>query len=712
MAKKVKKSGLKFDNKENYFPMIIRTSGNKDWITEEVTRFYEGTQEGISKSGQIIGGGTSAVSPNISVTVPQPYIPEFASPDRLFFPSNVKEAMKYWRFFYALDPVCGNIIDMYSEMLLSDAELSGEGFDSEIRDICYQALEDTEALGQFRWLIVGYMVDGEVIPHLIWDENQGHWIYLGFQDPMNVIVEDVPFIGVDPYVELEISDKVRNMLTNPDPKFERFRKNVPEEFLELIMMGRNIPLNTEENVTFIPRRLSPYDVRGVSIFSRIWRVLMYEDAIFNASLATARRHAGPLKIAKLGNPATGWIPGPEHEDKLRSLLAIAETDPHAWLIYHYGLNMEAFGTTERVMTIDKNWDVIERIKLIAFGTSKAFLTGEVTYASSYVDSNITMFDKSTKSIGDVKIGDKVIDRFGNVKEVTDVLVYPSPDEMMEITLVDDKKLTITDNHKLPVGENGLKIRADEITDTDYLYSPLEDKYIKVKSVSKVKVDKSVNPEVYSLTVKDTESYILDGIASYNSAEKGLQIFLSRLNGMRSFFERRWWYPRFFKVMAEKNDWIMPTEAEVKHRVKTKRSRRELEEGNRYIIPKIVWSKSLDPQSKGDLVRLYGEIKEKFGVNVSRTEASATVGLNWKEEEEKWREENKVLRELEEKYGEEGESPAEKTPESSGGFLPPGGPPPPGIGSPGEMEELETPVEGEEIEEGEEIPPEEAGAEVE
>src|SRR5690606_5657513 len=97
---------------------------------------------------------------------------------------------------------------------------------------------------------------------------------------------------------------------------------------------------------------------------------------------TARRHAGPLKIAKLGNPQTNWIPGPEHERRFAELVAQAEVDPHAWIIYHYGLSLEAFGTTDRVMTINREWDVIERIKLVALGLAKSFLTGEQTYASA------------------------------------------------------------------------------------------------------------------------------------------------------------------------------------------------------------------------------------------------------------------------------------------------------------------------------------------
>jgi len=514
----MKREGLKFSATENYYPFIMKAADRPSAIHEEVLRHYGANSgEGFSKSAQgSIGlGGISGVGGNIMATIPMMYLPEFASPDRLFYPSDIKLAKKYWRYFYTLDPVCGNIIDMYSEMMMSDVELIGESLSKEIKETCENALDATQALGMFRWMAAGFLVDGEVVPHLVWDDDENRWMYLGFQDPMNINVIDVPFIGTEPYVEMEIPPAVKKILMDPDPKFNRFRENVPQEVLTYAMEGKPIPLNTEENVTFIPRRLTPYDTRGVSVFSRLWRVFMYEDAIFNASIQTARRHAAPVKVIKMGNPATGWIPGPEHAEKLKQLLAACETDPHAWLIYHFGISFEAWGTTDRVMTIDKQWETIERIKLIALGASKAFLTGEVTYAS---------------------------------------------------------------------------------------------------------------------------------------AEKGLQVFLARLNGLRTFFMERWWYPRFFGVMAKKNEWIKPTQAEISHRVRTKRSKREKLYDRQYIIPEMVWEKTLDPQSKDDKARLMAELKERLGITISKSTASAQIGIDWEAEELQVREEAKISQKMDEQYG--------------------------------------------------------------
>lgn len=564
-----------------YFPKLVRSGGGAgSHIAAEVTAYYEhryamghAPLEGEIKKGRGKTAGRTAgkktadsgswgtVGPvdsgaSIGVSVPQPYVPEFASPDRLFYPSDPRQAMKYWRYFYALDPLCGNVMDMYSEMLTSGASLSGDGIDShEIRDACEDALVATKALSQMRWMALGFLVDGEVVPHLIWSDEKGHWDYLGFQDPLHLIVTDIPFANQEPLLELDVPKNVKSILTNPDPKYQKLRDSVPDEFIEMLNRNESIVLNTEEGVSFLPRRATAYDTRGLSMFSRLWRTLILEDAIMNATMQTARRAAFPVKVVKMGNPATGWIPGPEHEERLRKLLVIAETDPQAWLIYHYGVSFDAWGTNERGMTISKEWDVIERLKMIALGVSKAFIHGEV---------------------------------------------------------------------------------------------------------------------------------------SYSSAEKGLQVFLNRLQGLRTYFEDYWWYPKFFGVMAEKNGWTKTTEAELKHGVRVKRSKYELKRNKHYKIPTLVWDKSLNAQKKDDMIRIYADIKQTLGQEVSGKEIFAVAGLDWEEQQIQVREEKKRIEELDKEYGMPS-APAQGEPGMGGGGAPMGGggeTPPTTEGEPEAGQELE------------------------
>lgn len=494
-------------------------------------------------------------------TVQTPYQPEFASPDRQQYPVHRILANRYWRLFYKLDPVIGNCVDLYSDLPWSNFELTGEGIEGEIRQAYEYMCRETQVLALLPHFVREFLVVGEAVPHTFFDNSKGVFTYIALHNPDQLEVTDAPFIKMDPVLEFIPDDRLRAILTSDQPALRKIREKMPTELINRLNARQNIPLSSL-NATFIPRKLHPYDTRGTSMISRMWRVLMLEDAVFNATIQTARRHAAPLKVAKLGNPQSGWIPPPEQEKRLLELLAQAELDPNAWLVYHYGINFETIGTTDRVMSVNREWDVIERIKLVAMGISKSFLHGEVSYASSAT---------------------------------------------------------------------------------------------------------------------------------------GLQVFMQRLKTMRMFFEQKWLYPKFFRPIAEINGWIKPKPSEVAHRFRVKRSARELEEQNAYIIPKIIWDKSLDPQVNTELINAITNL-ESIGVKFSKTTKMAAVGYSFEEETKKIQREQEFEKQFLPKItlpnqsedagggmggGGGGMPPPGADPGAEEGQTPPGvgGEPPPGVNAP-------------------------------
>lgn len=432
---------------------------------------------------------------NTLISQQRPYQPEFESPDRQQYPVHRILANRYWRLFYKMDPIIGNGIDMYSELPWSDYELTGDGIDGEIKDTLEYMDRETQVRSILPFMVREFLVTGEACPHTFYDDDKGIWTYIAMHNPDQLEVIDAPFIKMDPVVEFMPDSRLQEILTSSHPMLHKVRDSMPNELLSRLMARENIPLSPV-NFTFLPRKLHPYDTRGTSIISRMWRILMYEDSIFNASIATARRHAGPLKVAKLGSPQNGWIPGPEQERKLLELLSQAELDVNAWLVYHYGIQFEMVGTTDRIMSIDKHWDLIERVKLIALGISKAFLHGEVTYAS---------------------------------------------------------------------------------------------------------------------------------------AASGLTVFLQRLKAMRQMFENKWLYPKYYGTIAKINKWVKPSEAELSHRVRVRRSSREVDEDKRWIIPRMEWERSLDPSVDAEMINAMQAL-QGLGVQFSKSTLMAQVNRDFEEEQ--------------------------------------------------------------------------------
>lgn len=457
-------------------------------------------QRGMSKAAQVMSGlplgipGATNLGRGTMVSPQAPYQPEFSSPDRQQYPVHRILANRYWRLFHKLDPVVGNALDLYSEMPWSDFQLVGEGVDGEVKQHFERMCEEVGLLSVLPYVVREFLTVGEAVLHCMYDSDRRMWNYIALHNPDSIEVVDAPFIHMDPIIELIPDQRLRQILTSGDPLMQRVRAQMPDELVGRLLARQNIPLDNL-NVTFLARKLHPYDVRGTSIISRLWRVLMLEDAVFAATIATARRHAGPLRVAKIGNPQTGWIPGPEHEQRLLELLAQAEVDPLAWIVYHFGVQFEAFGTTDRVISVGREWETLERIKLVGLGVSKAFVHGEVTYASSVT---------------------------------------------------------------------------------------------------------------------------------------GLQVFLSRLLSQRNFIESKWLYPKFFRPVSEMNNFVKPTQAELKHRVRVRRTAQELNDDARFIVPRVDWDKKLDPNVDKEMIGAV-EALTRIGVRFSKGTLAALVNRKYEDE---------------------------------------------------------------------------------
>jgi hypothetical protein len=330
----------------------------------------------------IPGASLTSGMPNTMGHMQRPYLPEWESPDREQYPQQRKKANEYWRMFHKYDPIFGNAIDMYAEMLVGDFDLVVKKDDSkEIKRTLDYMVSEVNLIDVVRHIVREFLIIGEAVPQNFFSDDKGIWTYVGFHNTDNIEVRDAPIIKMDPLINFVPDEALRAMLNDGSPDAMELRKKLPSQFVSKVISRQNIKLSPV-NCSFIARKLHPYDLRGTSLASRLWRIWMVEDASYNSTIATYRRNASPLKVIKLGDPSVGWMPDPTQESKLLQLLAQAELDPNAYLIWNYGINFEAWGTNERAVNIKGDYDTIEKVKLSALGLSKSFMSGEVTFASA------------------------------------------------------------------------------------------------------------------------------------------------------------------------------------------------------------------------------------------------------------------------------------------------------------------------------------------
>lgn len=324
--------------------------------------------------------GSSSSSGQSIAQTPMYYDYRWSTPDKFYFPRNRVVANSIFREMYKRDATIGAVTDLYAEMPWSDFDLIGID-DKSIKALYEAMFSELNVVPKLSSYSKDYLITGENVLHATFDTAKGYWTNIIPHNPDYIRVEGVGLVGLQPLLWLRPTPEIKRLLSNPDPRVKKLHKLLPAEVVSSFRANKEVPLDPL-NTTFLPRLNSSHDLRGTSIFTRLFRITMYEDFVTNASLAVAQRNAAPLRIFKLGDPATGWLPTQEDEAALAQMLSMAEQDPMSAIITHNNLSVELVGVSDRVLLISREWEFIERVKLLAMGVSKTFLVGEASFASA------------------------------------------------------------------------------------------------------------------------------------------------------------------------------------------------------------------------------------------------------------------------------------------------------------------------------------------
>ena len=147
---------------------------------------------------------------------------------------------------------------------------------------------------------------------------------------------------------------------------------------------------------------------------------------------------------------------------------------------------------------------------------------------------------------------------------------------------------------------------------------------------------------------------INGSSTYSSANVGLQTQLARYKAKRDLFETKWLIDKFFKVMAERNEWYARDKREIVGQYRVKRSSEEQEK--RLIIPKIVWHKKLMMRDDQSYLNFLNNVYASGKGPISTITLLMQMGLNLEEELIN----KKKQRGVEDRIGEYIHPPVEKT----------------------------------------------------
>lgn len=285
------------------------------------------------------------------------------------------------RYYFEYDSLVGNAISLHSSFPISDFELvcgdrqTGHRF----RDWS----EDVELLQFVCDLAADYWLLGEAVAHGHWNIYDKSWSYFTMYPPESVDPQQTA-ISRNPLLYLEVDPKWKKMVNSTDPLDQAMTKMISRDLIDKIGTQNKILLPPSQTV-YLANKIGRYAKRGTSILKRCLKPLLYKDKLRLLQFTFVDRHMFPLKIFKLGDPNTGWIPTRSHFEMLRALLEQAANDPDFNLIFHHGLSVDYVGTKDKIENLIPHFEYTDREIMTALFTNEALTHGGgVTYANANV----------------------------------------------------------------------------------------------------------------------------------------------------------------------------------------------------------------------------------------------------------------------------------------------------------------------------------------
>lgn len=420
----------------------------------------------MTTSGTQLGAGGNFYSPELST-------------DFLELPQSQDEQRNYFRFFYRTDPFVGQAVDLHTELPLSKVRLGMPN--AKNRELAYDALRFCEKwakrigllhrlieiLHEYNLLGEAFVFcednnpdipketthrmvrrineDGSVEEEWVEledsDERAYKWLKKNYKGwtavrvlpPEQVHMESFPFTD-EKIIELIPDSKTKDVVERAsiqDPSALKIVESMPEDVVEAIREGNNIPLNTDPDegsfVYLMARKKSQYEPRGHSMLERCLRILVYRDKLRQAQTSIASRHMTPIRLVYAEDMDAA------DTEALREQVDLALQDPDYSIIANFEVRWEEMGADQRLLDLNGEYDVTDRQMYAGLGVTESLLSGESSYSGDrlnleVINTRYMLMREVLQDMVEENMLKPMCRRMGFVEEDEDgdeVVIYPT-----------------------------------------------------------------------------------------------------------------------------------------------------------------------------------------------------------------------------------------------------------------------------------------------
>ena len=415
----------------------------------------------VKKPSQDLASGRGftpaiASTPLVDRMSPRPFSP-FYEESNLNLPRERMEVNAWARHYYDTDPLIGNCIDLHSTYPLSQFGVRCSE-SPEVEQFFNRMLERLN----FKTLIYDiareYFIVGEVFPYCQLDEDTGEWAEIIIQNPDFIDVRK--HILTSPVISLKPDAELQRIITSSDPDSLALRSQLDPELIAYIQSGKNIPLENHL-ISHIARKSAPYQVRGTSILTRVYKDLMLRDIYREAQFTIASDRVTPLRIVKVGAADGSYRPGTDELLAVRDMLEQATYDTNFTIITHTGFDLTYVGANGQILQLDGEFDRIEDRILTGLFTSKAFTHGE---GPTYSNASVALEVLQQCYVSFRNIIERWLERkvFAPISRIQDFTTYRNGIKQLIIPKVDWDRINLKNNREYQQALEGL-VRDNKVS---------------------------------------------------------------------------------------------------------------------------------------------------------------------------------------------------------------------------------------------------------
>lgn len=275
-------------------------------------------QGSFRKTATVMNGVGNNVSQHGSTVriAPQLYHPLYLT-QNLQLPRDIITANSWNRAYYETNPIVRNAINLHATYPISKMNIKCE--EKEVEQFFMDLADKVDLEAVIQATALEYFKIGECFVYAAFDENGGTWKSIYHHNPDFISVKQAPIPGVNS-ISLKPDPELQSLITSSDPAHVRIRESLDPRIVHHVLMNEYIPLDSF-NISHLKNLSSPYDVRGTSIITSVWKDLIQLDKIREAKFAQADSMINPMTLFKVGssNP-DGFYPTQQELDNYREIL--------------------------------------------------------------------------------------------------------------------------------------------------------------------------------------------------------------------------------------------------------------------------------------------------------------------------------------------------------------------------------------------------------